>query len=255
MSAATAGGTPSRSSRRTRTRLPFLVEHWYLGSRTRRYMMVRRFREVLGTRASRPASVCSIWDAAGRTARCWADASGARVAGVDLELDQLRWARGALDPTRRLGLSQANAAALPVPNASIDRAVSVEMMEHVFRPDRPRVFSEIARVLKPGGRLALSTPNPASPIEAVKRCRRALAAGCRRALPSSCFPEAGDDRGAYHPYRYHHPLEPRRVANAGSRRAGFRVEGAKRFLWVMKTMPDACSAARAGPKRWPNGCR
>jgi hypothetical protein len=27
--------------------LPFLVEHWYLGSRTRRYMMVRRFREVL----------------------------------------------------------------------------------------------------------------------------------------------------------------------------------------------------------------
>ena len=32
---------------RGRSGLPFLVEHWYLGSRTRRYMMVRRFREVL----------------------------------------------------------------------------------------------------------------------------------------------------------------------------------------------------------------
>jgi len=34
--------------------LPFLVEHWYLGSRTRRYMMVRRFREVLERAALEP---------------------------------------------------------------------------------------------------------------------------------------------------------------------------------------------------------
>ena len=27
--------------------LPFLVEHWYLGTRTTRHMMVRRFQEVL----------------------------------------------------------------------------------------------------------------------------------------------------------------------------------------------------------------
>ncbi|HVP71937.1 MAG TPA: hypothetical protein VMS45_11450, partial [Gemmatimonadaceae bacterium] len=32
---------------RSRDHLPFLVEHWYLGSRTRHAMMVRRFREVL----------------------------------------------------------------------------------------------------------------------------------------------------------------------------------------------------------------
>jgi SAM-dependent methyltransferase len=225
--------------------LPFLVEHWYLGSRTRRYMMVRRFHEVLDHAAIEPGQRVLDLGCGWAFGTHWAHASGARVAGIDLGFDQLRWARAKLASGDALGLTQANAAALPFRDATFDRAVSVEMMEHVFRPDRPRVLAEIARVLKPGGRIALSTPNPDSPIEAVKRLAVRWS-WLRRRLPSSCFPEALDDREAYHPYRYHHPLGVPELV-AGLAAAGFRVEGAKRFLWVMKTTPDVLlGAARAG---------
>ena len=217
--------------------LPFLVEHWYLGSRTRRYMMVRRFREVLEHAALVPGQRVLDLGCGWAYGTLWARRLGCGTAGIDLGLDQLRWARARLDPHGELGLTGANAAALPFRDASFDRAVSVEMMEHVFRPDRPRVLAEIARVVKPGGRLALSTPNTASPIEAVKRVAVRWPA-LRGALPSSCFPEAADQRSAYHPYRYHHPLRLDEL-RSGLDAAGFDLLGARRFLWVVKTLPDA----------------
>jgi SAM-dependent methyltransferase len=221
--------------------LPFLVEHWYLGSRARRYMMVRRFREVLEHARLEPGLRVIDLGCGWAYGTHWARATGCAAFGVDLGLDQLRWARAELDRDRGLGLAQANAKALPFRDGSFDRAVSVEMMEHVFRPDRPRVLAEIARVLRPGGRFAISTPNASSPIEVVKRVavRWPL---LRRSLPSSCFPEAADDGAAYHPYRYHHPLPLADLAG-GASAAGLRVEGARRFLWVMKTTPDALLAA------------
>jgi ubiquinone/menaquinone biosynthesis C-methylase UbiE len=216
--------------------LPFLVEHWYLGSPTRRYMMVRRFREVLARADLAPGQRVLDLGCGWAYGTLWARAAGCRVAGVDLGMDQLRWARRALADGTTLGLTNANAKALPFRDASFDRAFSVEMMEHVFRPDREAVLAEIARVLKPGGRLALSTPNPSSPIEAAKRLAIRWPA-LRRALPSSCFPDAADDAGSYHPYRYHHPLTLAEL-RARLTRAGFAVEGARRFLFVAKTLPS-----------------
>lgn len=216
--------------------LPFLVEHWYLGSRTRRYMMVRRFREVLEHADLAPGQRVLDLGCGWAYGTLWARERGCRVTGIDLDLEQLRWARGALPDGSSLGLTQANAKALPFRDGTFDRAFSVEMMEHVYRPDRATALGEIARVLKPGGRVALSTPNPSSPIEAAKR----LAVRwpwLRRALPSSCFPEAADDAGEYHPHRYHHPL-PLAELRDGLAAAGLRLLGAKRFLWVLKTLPD-----------------
>ena len=46
--------------------------------------------------------------------------------------------------------------ALPVPDASIDRVIASEVLEHI--PDDATAFAEIARVLKPGGRVAVTVP-------------------------------------------------------------------------------------------------
>lgn len=221
--------------------LPFLVEHWYLASRTTRYMMVRRFREVLVHADLRAGQRVLDLGCGWAYGTFWARAMGARVAGLDLGLDQLRWARATLEAGGELGLTNANARTLPFRDATFDRAVSVEMMEHVFRPDRPAVLAEIARVVKRGGRIAISTPNSSSPIEAAKRLAVRWPA-LRRRLPAACFPEAADRAETYHPYRYHHPMS-RAELSQRLELAGFRVVGTKRFLWVLKTAPDALLGA------------
>lgn len=218
----------------SRDNLPYLVEHWYLGSRVRHYMMVRRFQEVLEHAALAPGLEVLDLGCGWAYGTHWAHELGCRATGIDLGFDQLKWAHDSMP--KGAALTHANAKALPFRDGQFDRAMSVEMMEHVYRPDRPAVFAEIARVVKRGGRVALSTPNPDSPIESLKRVAVKWP-WLRRTLPSACFPEAADDAERYHPYRYHHPLTPAELA-AGLEHVGFRVLGTRRFLWVLKTMPD-----------------
>jgi len=199
-------------------------------------MMVRRFHEVLRHAALAPGLSVLDLGCGWAYGTHWARVSGCTVSGIDLALDQLQWARHALPDAERLRLVQANACRTPYRTGSFDRVVSVEMMEHVYRPDRDRVIDEIVRVLKPGGRVSISTPNPASPIESVKRLAVAMPA-LRRRLPSSCFPEASDDLATYHPYSYHHPLSGQELAQR-LERAGIEIEGMRSFLWILKTLPD-----------------
>jgi SAM-dependent methyltransferase len=46
--------------------------------------------------------------------------------------------------------------ALPVPDASVDRVMASEVLEHI--PDDAAAFAEIARVLRPGGRIVVTVP-------------------------------------------------------------------------------------------------
>jgi SAM-dependent methyltransferase len=82
--------------------------------------------------------------------------AGACPIGVD-------YAAGALGEVHRTQpaarVLRGDATRLPLKTASIDMVVSFETIEHV--PDASALVSEIRRVLKPGGRLVLSTPNRA----------------------------------------------------------------------------------------------
>src|SRR5262249_3238614 len=52
-----------------------------------------------------------------------------------------------------------DASALPFPDAGFEAAVSLEVFEHLFQPQR--CAAEILRVLKPGGVLIVTVPNAA----------------------------------------------------------------------------------------------
>jgi SAM-dependent methyltransferase len=74
--------------------------------------------------------------------------------GVDLVASGLRRAH-ALVPNARL--LQADACALPLRDASIDAALSANLLEHV--PDDVRALAELRRVLRPGARAVVVVPS------------------------------------------------------------------------------------------------
>ena len=81
---------------------------------------------------------------------------GGRVIGVDMTPEMLERARGA---AARLGLAhvefrEGRLERLPVADASVDAVTSNCVINLV--PDKGAVFAEVARVLRPGGRLVIS---------------------------------------------------------------------------------------------------
>ncbi len=81
--------------------------------------------------------------------------AGARAFGFDLDLSALRASRD----TQAVPVAAADAGRLPLADDSIDLAVSFETLEHV--PDAEVMVAELRRVIRPAGRLILSTPNRA----------------------------------------------------------------------------------------------
>jgi SAM-dependent methyltransferase len=90
---------------------------------------------------------------------------GARVVAVDYadtELKEVRNTFGAMadagevDPAGCLGAVQGDATRLPFGDASFDRVIASEVLEHI--PDDTAAIGELARVLRPGGTMAVTVP-------------------------------------------------------------------------------------------------
>jgi SAM-dependent methyltransferase len=79
-------------------------------------------------------------------------ASDPSVVGLDVQLHKLRYARRFGNP-----LVHGSIFELPFADASFDCVISSEVIEHI--PADQKVFDELFRVLKPGGRLVLGTPD------------------------------------------------------------------------------------------------
>jgi ubiquinone/menaquinone biosynthesis C-methylase UbiE len=91
----------------------------------------------------------------GRYARLMAE-RGAQVIGVDASRGML--ARARRSGERGIHWVQARAEALPLSSAGIDLVTCGLLLDHIG--DLERVFGEMARVLKPGGRAIVSTIHP-----------------------------------------------------------------------------------------------
>jgi glycosyltransferase involved in cell wall biosynthesis/predicted SAM-dependent methyltransferase len=72
--------------------------------------------------------------------------------GLDFDPRKLRYRRPLGNPLVCARIEQ-----LPIASASCDQVICSQLIEHV--PEDPRIFSELARVLKPGGSLILGTPD------------------------------------------------------------------------------------------------
>ena len=69
-----------------------------------------------------------------------------RITGLDVSYSSDRVTRGSLT-------------ALPYADGEFDRALCLDVLEHLSFDEQPRALAELFRVLKPGGRLLVSVPN------------------------------------------------------------------------------------------------
>jgi len=103
---------------------------------------------------------------------------GGKVYGLDMTkamLAKLRRNVAAMG-AKNVAPIEGNAEEIPLPDASVDVVTSNGVLNLV--PDKPRAFAEIARVLKPGGRLQISDISLAKPVSEKSRSDPKLWAEC-----------------------------------------------------------------------------
>ncbi|MBI1896454.1 MAG: class I SAM-dependent methyltransferase [Acidobacteria bacterium] len=102
-------------------------------------------------RAERLERVLDAGCGTGYLAKFLAARYGWRMVGVDLGFPGLRYARG-------LGLShlvQADISRMPFSSCAFDAAISMDVIVHLPRGQEGAAFAELARVVRPGGLIAL----------------------------------------------------------------------------------------------------
>ncbi|TAJ81766.1 class I SAM-dependent methyltransferase [Reyranella sp.] len=111
------------------------------------WMKGRRQREVLGLDVG-----CGTGRLLAFLHSAW---PGMRLTGIDLSAPYLEEARRLIGRTARVKLLEATAEALPFDDASLDLVVSSFLLHELPKKIRAEVLAEMARVLKPGGLVAI----------------------------------------------------------------------------------------------------
>jgi len=120
-------------------------EHWHRYAFARRYVAGKRVLDVACGEGYGSALLAGVASA---------------VTGIDIDAGAVAHARATYAALSNIRFDEGSAAALPLPDASVDAVVSFETIEHLPRAEQPRMLAEIARVLARDGVLVMSAPNP-----------------------------------------------------------------------------------------------
>ena len=126
------------------------VDEFHMGWREATVALAKDLRLATGAR------VLDIGSGIGGPARYFAEARGCRVTGIDLTPEFVQVANAL---THRCGLAdkaefrEANATGLAFEDASFDTAIMIHVGMNI--PDKAKVFAEVRRVLKPGGKFGV----------------------------------------------------------------------------------------------------
>jgi SAM-dependent methyltransferase len=132
-----------------------------------------------------------------------------------------------------------SAMAIPMPDASFDAVLCLDMLEHVPPGDRPRAMEELTRVLAPGGRLLVTFPAGRT----AEQLDRRLAA------------DYADRHGKPHPWAAEHlevGLPDAEEIAALARATGARV-AVQPNVWApaWRVLHDIYTVGRGLPFTWP----
>jgi ubiquinone/menaquinone biosynthesis C-methylase UbiE len=135
---------------------------------------LRAMERLLGDRLDLPpySTVVDAGCGYGRVATTLADEFGLRIIGADLipkRLSEARQFTNVRGVGNRVGLVNANYAALPLQDSSVDGLYTIETLVHADQLEP--TLAEFKRVLRPGGRLVhfeYSVPDPKS-LGAIRR--------------------------------------------------------------------------------------
>ena len=106
-----------------------------------------------------------LWDHIRQTGAAW------RYIGADFSSDSTSQlaARAASDP-RFVAAHYLQQLPVPLPDASVDAAFLIEVVEHVTDHYLEPILREMRRLLKPGGRLVITTPNAEDLAASTRLC-------------------------------------------------------------------------------------
>jgi len=131
---------------------------------------VSQFCAAIGARVAPPASVLDFGCGTGDIARALA-AAGYAMTGCDLSPAMIEAARARSGGPSYVGLDAARLPALPFADGQFDAVMSSSVFEYL--PDPVAQLRELRRVLKPGGWLLATVPDPRHPLRVEEDRERA----------------------------------------------------------------------------------
>ncbi len=218
-------------------RFPDLLRNWFLGSLARSHLSRRRYLEVTGLLRGTPRGRALDAGCGWGYNLFLLAREGMEPVGIDIVQNDFLAAKLIAQANGYEALlAGADVSALPFSADAFAAVAAVETFEHIYELDRASAAREAYRVLRPGGALALSTPNYYSIVETGKRVIVRLGF-LKRFLPTMCYPAGNVRREEYHPYRYHKPAPRGEIARL-LEDAGFRVERTRTIIFIWKNVPD-----------------